>query len=92
MWLDLFGLSRSEREESFKMALDLARPAPGEDENLALHSEICARRFRTLIVLLKAQYDQSSANKALIFVVIALLIVTKVVTIDALAAAAKNLL
>ena len=89
MWLDIFGLGDSNREESFKMALDLARPAPGEDENLALHSEICARRFRALVDLLKAQYDQSRANKGLIFVVILLLIVTKVMPIDAIAAALK---
>jgi hypothetical protein len=92
MWLDIFGLSRSDSEESFKMALELARPAPGEDEDLALHSEICARRFRALVDLLKAQYDQSRTNKALIFIVIALLIITKVVTIDAIVAAAKTLL
>jgi len=92
MWLDIFGLSRSEKEESFKMALDLAKPAPGEDEDLALHSEICARRFRALVDLLKAQYDQSKSNKALIFVVIALLILTKVVTVDAIVAAAKPFL
>lgn len=92
MWLDIFGLSRSDSEESFKMALDLAKPAPGEDENLALHSEICARRFRALVDLLKAQYDESRANKTLIFVVIALLIITKVVTVDAIATAAKNFL
>ncbi len=89
MWLDVFGLGSAEREESFKMALDLARPAPGEDKNLALHSEICARRFRALVDLLKAQYDQSRANKGLIFVVIALLIVTKVVTVDALIGALR---
>jgi hypothetical protein len=92
MWLDIFGLSRSESDESFKVALDLAKPAPGEDENLALHSEICARRFSALVDLLKAQYDQSRANKALIFVVIALLLITKVMTIDAIVAAAKNFL
>ncbi|MBI1213944.1 MAG: hypothetical protein GC190_20985 [Alphaproteobacteria bacterium] len=92
MWLDIFGLSRAESEESFKMALDLAKPAPGEEENLALHSEICARRFRALVDLLKAQYDESRTNKALSLVVIALLLITKVVTIDALLAAAKSLL
>ena len=92
MWLGIFGLTRAEKEESFKMALDLAKPAPGEDENLALHSEICARRFRALVDLLKAQYDQSRANKALIFVVIALLLITKVVTADAIVAAAKTIL
>lgn len=92
MWLDIFGLSRSEKEESFKMALDLAKPAPGEDENLALHSEICARRFRALVDLLKAQYDESKANKALIFIVIALLIITKVMTVEAVVAAAKTFL
>ena len=92
MWLDIIGLGDAEREESFKMALDLARPAPGEDENLALHSEICARRFRVLVDLLKAQYDQNVANKSLIFVVILLLIVTKVVTVDAIAAILKAVL
>jgi len=90
MWLDIVGLGSAEREESFKMALDLARPAPGEDENLALHSEICARRFRVLVDLHKAQYDQSRANKGLTFVVIALLIATKVITMDALIATLKT--
>ena len=42
--------------------------------------------------LLKAQYDQSRANQALIFVVIALLIITKVVTIDAIVTATKSFL
>ena len=78
--------------DNYTDALIGGKPAPGEDENLALHSEICARRFRALVDLLKAQYDQSRANKALIFVVIALLVITKVVTVDALVAAAKNFL
>ncbi len=91
MWKEIFGLKSADDEESFKMALDLARPAPGEERSLPTHVEICSRRFKALVDLTKAQYDQSRSNKFLLLITIGILILTKVLTVDGIVAALKDL-
>jgi hypothetical protein len=90
MWKQVFGLKSSADEETFKMALDLAEPTPGEDKSLPLHVEICSRRFKAVVDLMKAQYDQSRSNKFLLLVTIGILVLTKVLTVDGIVAAIKE--
>jgi hypothetical protein len=46
----------------------LAKPAPGEDSNLPVHVELCARRYKTLA-------DKSRNLERMMWIVIALLVI-----------------
>lgn len=86
---------KADELDDFKLALELGQKFPGEDKSLAVHADICARRFRAIVVLQKAQYEASCSNRFMMIMLIVFLIVSKVITLDALYAvfsALKNML
>lgn len=80
----------ADADEAMKIARELAQVSIGEDQNLALHSQLCARRFETLVTLIGAGYNNSRQNRALLIIVIATLLLTKVVTVDMITTALKT--
>ncbi len=62
--------------------MELGERFPGEDKDLSVHADICARRFRAIVVLQKAQYEASASNRAMMIMLIVFLILSKVITVD----------
>lgn len=79
-------------EQAIRIARDLAQVSVSEDTNLALHTQLCARRFGTLVTLIEAGINNSRQNRALLIVVIATLLLTKVVTVDMITGLFKTFL
>lgn len=89
---DVLGIRKAEEEERFKIASRLSAYDDREEEDLPLHVRSCARRFAALVELQKAQFDNSQANKVLLLWVIALLVITRVMTLDGIIATIKGFL
>lgn len=90
LW-DVIAGRDADAEEAIKIARELAQVSYGEDQNLALHTQLCARRFETLVTLIGAGINNSRSNRTLLLVVIATLILTKVLTVDMIVTALKTL-
>ena len=89
LW-DVFVGHKADTEEAIKIARELAKVSFDEDHNLALHTQLCARRFETLVTLIAAGIDNSRANRALLILLFVTLLVTKALTIDGIVAAVKT--
>lgn len=89
LW-DVFLGRDSNADEALKIARQLSQVSHNEETDLALHSALCARRFETLVTLIGAGLDNSRQNRALLIMLFAFLVLTKVVTVDMITAALKS--